>query len=307
MKRQLALATIATISATLAFAQQADELAEAFVGAPGWERQDVGAVDEKLLSAFDAGGAGAMRPDGGASPLEKALLLIETQEPRLDMVRTMLRYGQALDGDTPYSFVTVERYNLGPARRLQLIDEIGEENVATEEEFGIGPHVAWRIVTIPLMGNAAALIEASRREISGDEAAGADCLGRSCLDLTIVNDDMHNWSEADPVIDFASPYAERGPEGLARPARAAAELSATLGIAQGMGADYHWTGPEQPEAARGGEPFLFAMFDAGLAPEWAVDAVMGQTLLNDDSIAAIWRRRLEMEGAVYWFGAAEQR
>ncbi len=285
-----------------------DALVRGFAGAPGWQRLDAADVDARLLPAFSLAGPGAMRPDAAASPLEKALLLLDTQEDEVPVSRIMLRYGQVVADGTPHAFVTVERYNLGAARRLQLIEEVGEADTPSEVEFAVGrPHVAWRIVTIPLMGQAAAVLEVSRREIPQTEAEHADCLGRPCLDLDAANDDFRKWADADPAIDVPSSYEPHGPDGLARPARAAAELSVTLGLSAGEGGDHHWTGPEQPEAARGSDPFLFMLLDTGLGQEWGTDAVAGRTLLDDDSVAALWSRRLEVEGALYWFDASDPR
>src|SRR5690606_39045189 len=97
------------------------------------------------------------------------------------------------------------------------------------------------------------------------------------------------------------------PEGLAIPARAAAALAAAAGIASVEGRTLYWAGPEQPEAARGAEAFLYFYADNNGGQDLSLDTMMGQTLLNDDSIEAVWERRLELEGSTYWFSAADQR
>lgn len=290
-----------------AHSDELDDLVGGFINAPGWQIQSVDAVDERLLEMFSYGGQGAMRPDGEASPLEKALLLVDAMEPPLPRTRTMLRYGQHIADGTSYSFLTVERYNLGPAAHAQVVADVGAENAADAAEFGIGPHIAWRAVTMPLMGNAAALVEVSRREIPEAEAEQADCIVGRCLDLSALIDNHRNWQEQPREFTFASPYLDRGPEGFAVPARTAAELSAAAGIASAEAGQAYWTGPEQPEAARGTEPFLYFYADNNAGQDWALDTMLGQTLLNDDSIEAMWERRLELEGSLYWFSAADRR
>src|SRR5690606_4353969 len=118
------------------------------------------------------------------------LLLIDSMEEPLSRVRYMVRYGQMIRDDAPLSFVTVERYNFGPIIRRQVVDAYGEENADEPEAFGVGPHVAWRIVTMPLMGQAAAVVEAARREIGDEEAGALDCAGRLCLSYDPALDEI---------------------------------------------------------------------------------------------------------------------
>lgn len=306
------LSAVGALAAALAApspasADDVDTLVSDFVRAPGWQAQDVDAVDQRLLGLFAAAKPSAMRPDGEASPIEKALLLVDAMEPALPRVRVLVRYGQHVDDGTPYSFITVERYNMGPASHARTVADFGEENAASAKEFGIGPHVAWRVVTMPLMGNTAMLVDVSRREIPETEAQRADCLVGGCLDLSAMIDDYRNWQEQPREFGFASGYSPRGPEGFANHARAAAELSVAMWISQTDGNSAYWTGPEQPEAARGTEPFLFFYADNNAGQDWAIDSMLGQIMLNDDSIEATWERRLEFEGSLYWFAAADRR
>lgn len=292
-----------------AAADEVDDAIAAFVQSDGFEPQDPDKVDEKLLSAFAA--TGAMRPDGAASALEKAVLLLETHEAALPRARYAVRYGQMVQEaslDTvPVSFVTVERYNLGPATRRELVDSLGEDNVDTPEAFGVGPHVAWRMVAMPLMGQTAAIMEVSRREIPEAAAASADCAGRPCLAPSVDPDAGFDWQEMDFEASMATAFAHQTPEGVATPARAVAELAVAAGFAEASGGEPHWYGIEQPEAARGAEPFLTVVVDAGLGQDTSVDAVLGQTLVNDDSIRELWLRRLEVPGQVYWLRSSVAR
>jgi len=303
----LAFIAAAVLVPAAAFAADIDGTVETFIGEDGFEAQDVATVDERLLAAFTAAPAAVSRPDSEVSPLEKALLLVETLEPALPRTRTMLRYGQMLDGDTPYAFVTVERYNFGPTIRRMAIEDYGAENTDVPEAFGVGPHVAWRIVTMPLMGQQAALVAVARGEIADKDAEATECAGRPCLAFEPLPDDLHQWQETETTIDIASLYAQKTEGDVAAPARIAAELAIAAGIAASHDGRMDWHGPEQPEAARHAEPFLFLSIDRDLGQETAMDAMLGQTLLNDDAVEALWQRRVEFPGMVAFMQAATPR
>lgn len=298
-----ALAVLCWLGAPAA-ADEVDDAIRVFIEEDGYERRDPLELDARLLELF--GQAGAMRPDGAASGLEKALLLVDAVEPPLPRVRYMVRYGQMMQEETPVSFVLVERYNLGPVIREMVAQDYGEENTADPQEFGVGPHVEWRIVTMPLMGQTAALLEASRREVDDKEAASVDCGGRGCLSLDML-DDAHEWRDIEPAVNIASAYEAVSENELAVPARAAAELAVAAGLAEGDGGEPFWSGPEQPEAAHRAAPFLFVAIDRNLGQEYSIDAAIGQTLLNDDAVEELWLRRVEMPGAVFWMQAAVER
>ncbi|MEO3389169.1 hypothetical protein [Mesorhizobium sp. CAU 1741] len=300
----LCITVTAAILCSAANADEVDDAIASFINADGFAQEDAEIVDGELVGLFS--GSGAMRPDGAASPVEKALLLIDSMEAPLSRVRYMVRYGQMIQADTPLSFVTVERYNFGPIIRQQVIDAYGEENADTPDAFGVGPHVAWRIVTMPLMGQTAAVIEAARREIGDEEAEGLDCGGRGCLSYSPTPDEMQLWDEVDGPQPMETAYEESSTDDVAVPARAAAELTVAASLASNEG-NFSWHGPEQPEAARGAEPFLFVTIDRDLGQDTSVDAVLGQTLLNDDAIDALWHRRAEFPGSVYWMRAATQK
>jgi hypothetical protein len=307
MLKRLSLLAAVSLLPFSVHAAEIDGVVETFVSDDGFEKQDLDAVDQKLLAAFDPAAGKALRPDHEASPLEKAMLLIDTLEPALPRSRTMVRYGQMLDGDVPYSFVTVERYNFGPVIRQMAIEDYGAENVDEPEVFGVGPHVAWRVVTMPVMGQQAALVAVSRGEISDEAAQETDCGGRLCLAFEPLPDDLHQWQETETEIEMTSPYETRTADDVATPARIAAELAVAAGIAASHDGHMSWHGPEQPEAARHAEPFLFVALDRDLGQETSMDAMLGQTLLNDDAVAELWHRRVEFPGMVSFMQAATPR
>lgn len=309
MSKSIAAALVAAAFALplSAHAADIDGAIETFVSGSGFVKEDVAAVDAKLLAAFAAPAGGAPRPDHEASPLEKALLLVDTLEPALPRTRTMLRYGRMHGGAVPYSFVTVERYNFGPTIRQMVIEDYGEENTDKPEAFGVGPHVAWRIVTMPARGQQASLVSVARGEISDRQAGAADCGGRLCLAFEPLPEDLREWRETETTVDMTSAYAAKTDDGVATPARIAAELAVAAGIATVDDGRLDWRGPEQPEAARGTEPFLFLSIDRDLGQETAMDAMLGQTLLNDDAVAELWNRRVEFPGTVSFMQAATPR
>jgi len=312
MFRPAMIAMVLGISSALpAHADQVDDTIASFISEAGFVQQDLDAVEAGLAGQF-LPSTSAMRPDQYASAIEKALLLIEAMEPPLDRLRYMVRYGQMMQEHTPVSFVTVERYNMGPTIRQSVIDAFGEENAADPEQFGVGPHVAWRIVTIPLMGQAAAIIEAARREIDDSEAAQNDCGGRGCLSYDSMIDDLLAWQDMAIDIDVATAYPSTYEDGASIPAFAAAELLTLAGLIELDGSRPMWRGPEQPEAARYAEPFLFVGIDFELGQDAGDDAMLGQTLLNDDALEELWHRRVQFPfapapGQRVWMQAAIER
>lgn len=307
----LALATIGLgVLVTTACADDVDDAISAFITKDGFQSQSVDAVDGKMLPLYTER-PGAMRPDSAVNVFEKALLVTEAMEPSLPRVRYFLRYGQMIQDETPVSFVTVERYNLGPAIRESVIEDYGAENADEPEAFGVGPHVAWRIVSIPMMGAESSFLEVARREIPQAEAHARDCGGRGCLSLDVLTDEIHNWEDIEPGIDLAKRLSVKIERGAASPSLALAELLMAAGLTGEASGEIAWYGPEHPEAARGSDPFIFVNIDHDLGQEANVDAMLGQTLLNDDSIAELWYRRsafIDMDDVpAYWQSASVKR
>lgn len=295
---------------TPAVADEVDDAIAAFISKDGFQSQNVDAVDDKMMPLYKER-PGAMRPDSSVNVFEKALLVTEAMEPSLPRVRYFLRYGQMIQDETPVSFVTVERYNLGPAIHKSVVEEYGAENADEPEAFGVGPHIAWRIVSIPMMGSESAFLEVARREIPEAEAHARDCGGRGCLSLDVLTDEMQRWEEFEPGIDLAKRISVKTDRGAASPSVAIAELLMAAGLTGDASGEIAWYGPEHPEAARGSDPFIFVNIDFDLGQEANVDAMLGQTLLNDDSIAELWYRRmaiLDMDDMpAYWQSASVER
>ncbi len=311
-------AGLALLAPASASAARAEAEMGKFIQAGGFAVQDVEAVDDRLMAHFSQHQRGAVSPGAEVTPLEKALLLIELMEPALPHTRTIARVGVVhedprADRFTPYTFITVERYNLGPALRQQLAREHGEGAAAPPAHFGTGPHVAWRMVTRPVMGTRAGLLELARREIPAAEAQRADCDGRPCLSLETSWDTLRRWRPGSPPGAFQSPYQALGAHQLARPARAAAELLVTAGLAglergpKGRRAQLQPHETERPSAARGSQPYLFFTIDRGLAQEEGTDAVLHQSLVDDDAVRQTWHRRVQTAEGIHVMHSTQPR
>src|SRR5699024_6630067 len=133
-----------------------------FVSGQDYQAQAVEKVNDAIAGALEpADGPSVFLPSGTLDPFVKAVLALEQAEAPLGRVRVRLRYGQDLITAPPamslvlVSFGQIERFNLGPPIRAELVQVHGAEKVAAAAEFGGGPHVAWRLVTRPVMGHQA--------------------------------------------------------------------------------------------------------------------------------------------------------
>lgn len=269
-----------------ALAQDAVELAARdFVAAGNAEVLPLEHIEGALNDLLHADPAAMIPADVDISPVEKALLLIDTQEEPLSRMRYLLRYNTAVVDGVELSLVSVERYNLGPATREETILAYGAENTAGPEAFGIGPHVRWRFVTQPTAKSAALLLAASREEIGEKTAQRASCLIRTCLSLDPM-DGLAGWSEwapyemalpdvAYPAI-IASPVDDDATE--LSPAILALQLAQAAGLADGLA----WSMPER----QGGDndtPILVVLIDRNLGQEIMSDAALGVGKMGLDS------------------------
>jgi len=139
---------------------------------------------------------------GRLNPFAKALMLIEVADGPLERFRAHFTV-ERLQLDTggsplPAVLLQVDRYNLGPAIREELVESVGEENTGTPEEFGVGPDVSWRFLISVVQGNSSDVQRAARLELSAD-AGGADCFGGPCdsLDSALPEDIV--WQEEAPA------------------------------------------------------------------------------------------------------------
>lgn len=269
---------------------------QAFVGADsGYQAVAVAGLESGLDASLPASDS-VFPASGQLSPLAKAMLLVEAEAGTLPRTRHHLSVRvENFDAPPPNDpgpvlFVQLDRYNLGPAIRAELVANAGADNVAPEAEFGEGPHVSWRFVMQRLMGHEAALIAAGFMQLDGaaleeaSPAAGslADCLGIPCLSTTGGIDEVAVWQE----MEAAAP----DPSGLPYQTLAAGlpSAAALLDLAT----------QEPPFDPYGAELFgqgrVVAEFviETGLAQEAVIDLAFRQGDLPDDSVAAVWQRLL---------------
>jgi hypothetical protein len=261
--------------------------ASVFVSEDGYTAVDADQVWDEINAALAPNPESVFRPAATIGPMPVALAALEASEPALDRVRYRLRYANAWVDSSPggvphpVSYIEVLRFNLGPAMRQDLVDSLGSEVVADPGAFGVGPHVAWRLVTQPVMGNRAVVIAAGRMEIDGAGARDETCLGSPCLDTAPAIEAAAAWGElasADIEPDGPFPVPDSG---VVAPAMA---IELLLGEVDGIEADTPPGEPAIPDWA------IEAVVEVNLAQDVGLDAAYRHGGLLDDSVAAIWQR-----------------
>lgn len=259
-------------------------LSERFVAAEGYTPQGVEALNEAIGQRLVPAGPSSMfLPSGALSPFVKAVLALEAVDGVQERARYRLSYGQAMvaappaAGPLPVSLVQIDRFNLGPEVRKELVEIHGVENVAPPAAFGEGAHVSWRLAMRPLMGHQADIMAASRMEIAAAAAGAETCFGRSCLSTAMVIEDAASWSgmpAAGHDPDAVYP-AER--DGLPTPAAVVDMLTNEFGF-------------EAREGVGAFEPFAVIIMELNLGQDATLDAALREAALMDDSVSAVWRR-----------------
>ncbi|MCK8515233.1 hypothetical protein M0534_02645 [Methylonatrum kenyense] len=274
--------------AELQGAESLDAIAASFMPAGRWQERDAMGLQNRLRQTLaEDQDDSVLHPDARFGPLSKALRILLNEEPELPRARFHLRYARATvqpDEGPPLEIglVEVSRFNLGPTVRESLARDLGEERVAPPSHFGEGPDVSWRFLTRPVMGQAADITAAGRRELTASERKY--CLGSDCGRAESINDVIRDWpraarSGADP--DFALPEAALLDVALAE-----------LGLMGGGGDDQQprWKEPEWPETAAAGEPFLDIVVERGLGQDDGLDLVIRQEPVMDHEVRARWKR-----------------
>lgn len=305
MIRYAAALGLLLATTALAGAQTLDEQIADFVGAPGFAMQDIARLNERLdQNWLDTA---SVSPGGAVGPLEKAIMIAETDIGSV-RTRSAISYGEVIAEDgTPVSFVEVRHYNMAEPLHADTVDAYGAEDTADVADFGEGEHKAWRFVFQPMMNNAAILIDASARTISPEEAAQDDCLGQPCLALDAESSAPMEWTEMDATLpSWPEIYPSDG-TGIATPAETIAQLAVLGYWASVESGSYQWTGGEHPEAARDATPYRFIGIDRNLGQDDGIATDWHETLLNDDSIAALAYRYLGVPGQVWLMQASTPR
>lgn len=281
------LAAVAAVAGLAPLAARADPPAR-FVGEDGYVAVDPDRVWEDVNAALSQARPGSVfRPTATLGPIPVALAALDASEPALERVRYRLRYRtdhvESSPGGAarPVSHVEVVRFNLGPAVRQELVDSLGHEAVADARAFGVGPHVGWRLVTRPMMGNRAVVVAAGRMEIDGRAARDETCLGAPCLAAAPGIEAAAAWGEMEPSgVESHEPFPPPV-DGVVAPTMAVELL---LGGIDGIESDAAPGEPAIPAWA------IEAVVEVNLGQDVGLDAAYRQGGLRDDSVAAIWRR-----------------
>ncbi len=141
-------------------------------------------------------------PDADLPPLARAIEIFAAQEGfaphgRIWMTQESVEIiPEGAGGPMRVSLIRLQAFNLGEARRNELMDFLDANAVAPLEAFGAGPHVEWRFVMRPIQGMRADIVAAARHEIAAGDAVDCgpsvctspepldmDTLGQACTDL----------------------------------------------------------------------------------------------------------------------------
>lgn len=285
----LALASVAAPALT--------DQAAPFTEAHGYEPVDHERALRNLTDTLPQ--TSSIFPAGGdLNPLTKAVLLLENEEGLVAHARYRIRYG--LEGRmgtpggqvVPFSFVQVDRFNLGNVFRSAVAQSLGEAHTAPAEAFGAGEHVSYRLVLRPVQGRVADPVAIGRQVMTDDVAEAMRCLAAPCLDLAGVGEDATFWLDhAGRGTGFDRPY-EDVRDGVYTPAAMADLLALEIGVARIDDGQLRWTGFEEPESVRSGQPFMEIVMDVNLAQDFGIEAVLRFGHLMDDSVSVIWKRAI---------------
>lgn len=258
-------------------------VSEQFVAGDGYKTQDVDALNQTIEQQLTPINPNSVfLPSGSLSPFVKAILALEANEAELERVRYRLRYGQQMIATPPkasllpVSFVQIDRFNIGPGIRKELVLDLGPELVAPPAVFGEGPHVSWRLAMHPIQGQQANVMAASRTEISDTGASAESCLGTPCLDTGLAIMNAAPWDET-PVPDREQDVTyQTQRNGLLTPAAAIDMLTK----------DFSYEAREGVEIS---EPFAEAIIEMNLAQDASLHSALREGKLMDDSVSAIWQ------------------
>ena len=271
-------------------------LEQNFTTAQGYKQIDdeeaLSTINEKLTPARPDS---VFLPSSDLDPFVMAVLMLELHEPLLERVRYRLRYGMVWaeleegKAPLPLSLVQLDRFNLGPAIRDTVVESMGADHVAPPEEFGVGPHTSWRLITRPIMGHSAMPLAISHQEIGDEKAAAATCFEQSCTSLEAITEEAAQWrGEAKtPVAPEETSY-EVIRNRVLSPAAATEMLTADL---------TRNLMSEPRESAYDGRPFIELVIETGLGQDSALSAALHDTAMMDDSIKAYWELLQAMPGA----------
>jgi hypothetical protein len=276
-------------AAELDQASTLEDIAQVFMPGAHWHWSDSESIQADIRATLtDHSGtqeSSVFHPDADIGPLGKAYLLAQA-DADLPHVRYRWRYAKArLDPPSGpqqvLDLVEVARFNLGPARHQALSDIHGEALVAPKADFGEGADKVWRLITRPIMGQAADILYTGWRELP--ESHGVNCLGEKCQTAEGLNHRLAPWPEANTVDALMGAF----PMALQLIERSLAPGGAYQGDPSSASA---WRDIEWPESAAAGQSFIEITLEKGVGQEAAIDLVVFHDQLMDHETRAYWRR-----------------
>lgn len=270
-----------------------DQTAQLFIADNGFIEQSadelVGAdyYSEKTFLEKASSAAAVFLPDADLDGLPRTILLLEAQEVELPHVRYHVNYNSYSDTEIPelkHEYIEVTRYNLGPARRDDLLQYVETEHIASPAEFGVGPHVSWRFALAPNMGMQASVLYAARKEITDSAAQQSMCFAQSCLSLEAPELPQGQTQVLAPTLLAPATYHAENTAGMTRPARVLEELWAELKSEDPL--PYSKSFPQ----------FVFVISMDVIGQDSLSIGAGLQTIVLDDSIAKVWLQRTQAAG-----------
>ncbi|WP_366654869.1 hypothetical protein [Fodinicurvata sp. EGI_FJ10296] len=305
LRKPSCFATASITATAMLFASAAPAQADApilvdaaadFTDISGYQPIDTAGFSDPIHDGFEWDGTPPITPMGTISPQVMAILAVEAHEEPVERARYRLKLGLGGVGGHPpgrvtqMTFIQIDRFNLGPAIREELIETHGAEHAPPAGVFGDGPHVSYRFAMSPVQGTPASINSISRMEMPDAKAASVDCFDTSCLTTDTVIEDAVSWgNERDASIDFDQPYGVRR-GGVISPAAAMDMLALQQGIAS-IHDGRLWPGQVEPRESVGfAEPFVETIIEINLGQDEVVDAAIHDTHLMDHMTEAFWRR-----------------
>ncbi len=272
------------------------DIADAHVMSTPYERLDLEPLQQALDEQLETDSDSVFLPGHDLGPLTRALVNMEAVEGRVEPARYRLRYGLqhfSPDDESPVievSTVQVDRFNLAPAHRQELIRIHGSDRVRPADEADQAAHVSWRMASRPLRGTVALPIAISRAEIPDAFAETMDCLGIPCTSLTSVIDASDgDWQEGElPELDFEAPYVISH-QGVPSVAALLELLLADAGALQ-RNDGFNWRGFEFREGVAPGAAFVDIIIETGLGQDRAISGVLRDDRLMDHETRTRWVR-----------------
>lgn len=285
-----------TVVPPTAGAQSVAEVSESFAHVAEYRPIDVEGFTNAIIDDFEWHGTPSITPVRTIGPLAMAILAVEAYEAPLERVRYRIEYGMAQGGGEPpngptnVSLIRIDRINLGPAIREDIIDSYGRENAPPPGVFGDGPHVSYRFAMSPIQGTPASINAISRAEMPDAQVASLDCFGSPCMTTASVIEDAASWqNERTAAMNFDQPYGVYR-DNVISPAAAMDLISLQHGLAVNHEGRISWNGFEAREGVPEGESFAEAVIEINLGQEEAVDSALRDTHLMDHTTDTLWRR-----------------